>query len=122
MFKLRRSPSRQGMAVVAPGSQTGSQRMKVDIHSHFFPRIAREEAARLDSERARWWQVDGRDGQIMQGNQHFRPVRDVLWNSQRRVDMLDAQNIDIQVMCATPVMFGYEQPIERALPWAELMH
>ncbi|MNZ38167.1 Amidohydrolase [compost metagenome] len=25
-------------------------------------------------------------------------------------------------MCATPVMFGYDQPIERALPWAQLMN
>src|SRR5690625_863027 len=96
--------------------------MKVDIHSHFFPRIAQEEAARLDPERAPWLQVNGREGQIMQGNRPFRPVHDVLWDAQRRVDMLDEQSIDIQVMCATPVMFGYEQPIERALPWAQLMN
>lgn len=96
--------------------------MKVDIHSHFFPRIDQAEAARLDPERAPWLQVNGREGQIMQGNKHFRPVQDVLWDADRRVESLDEQSIDIQVMCATPVMFGYEQPIERALPWAQLMN
>ena len=39
--------------------------------------------------------------------------------------LLRHQPLDIavsQVMCATPVMFGYDQPIERALPWAQLMN
>lgn len=97
--------------------------MKVDIHSHFFPRIEQAEAARLDPERAPWLRVDGDGaGQIMQGSNEFRPVYEVLWDAQRRVELLDEQGIDIQVMCATPVMFGYDQPVDRALPWAELMN
>lgn len=35
---------------------------------------------------------------------------------------MDAQKVDIQVTCATPIMFGYEFPIERALPWAQRMN
>lgn len=96
--------------------------MKIDIHSHFFPTISQEEAARLDPERAPWLHTEGRRGQIMLGNKPFRPVHDVLWDPVRRLEHLDEQGLDIQVMCATPVMFGYDQPIERALPWAQLMN
>ena len=96
--------------------------MKIDIHSHFFPRITQAEAARLNPQRGPWLHTEGRQGQIMLGDKPFRPVHDVLWDPQRRVEHLDEQNLDIQVMCATPVMFGYDQPIERALPWAQLMN
>ena len=30
--------------------------MKIDMHSHFFPRVTREEAAALDAARAPWLQ------------------------------------------------------------------
>jgi aminocarboxymuconate-semialdehyde decarboxylase len=96
--------------------------MKIDMHSHFFPRIDRAEAARLCPHRAPWLHTEGRSGQIMVGEKAFRPVDDVLWDTSHRVDYLDEQEVDVQVMCATPVMFGYEQPIERALPWAQRMN
>lgn len=96
--------------------------MKIDIHSHFFPRITQAEAARLHPQRAPWLHTEGRHGQIMLGDKPFRPVHDVLWDAQRRIEHLDEQGLDAQVMCATPVMFGYDQPIERALPWAQLMN
>lgn len=96
--------------------------MKIDIHSHFFPRITQAEAARLNPQRGPWLHTEGRQGQIMLGDKPFRPVHDVLWDPQRRIEHLDEQNLDIQVMCATPVMFGYDQPVEKALPWAQLMN
>jgi len=96
--------------------------MKIDIHSHFFPRITQAEAARLHPQRAPWLHTEGRRGQIMLGDKPFRPVHDVLWDPVRRIEHLDEQGLDAQVMCATPVMFGYDQPIERALPWAQLMN
>jgi len=96
--------------------------MKIDIHSHFFPLISQAEAARLNPERAPWLQRDGRKGQIMVGDKAFRPVHDVLWDPQRRIEHLDEQGLDQQIMCATPVMFAYDAPIAKALPWAQLMN
>jgi aminocarboxymuconate-semialdehyde decarboxylase len=96
--------------------------MKIDIHSHFFPQISQQEAARLDVERAPWLATHGREGQIMLNEQPFRPVYDALWDANRRLELLDEQQIDIQIMCATPVMFAYDVAIERALPWAQLMN
>ena len=96
--------------------------MKIDIHSHFFPFITQAEAARLSPDRGPWLHASGRTGQIMVGDKPFRPVHDVLWDMNRRIDHLDEQGLDAQIMCATPVMFAYDAPIERALPWAQLMN
>ncbi|KFK97688.1 MULTISPECIES: amidohydrolase family protein [unclassified Serratia (in: enterobacteria)] len=96
--------------------------MKIDIHSHFFPQISQQEAARLDVEQAPWLATNGREGQIMLNDKPFRPVYDALWDANRRLELLDEQQIDIQIMCATPVMFAYDVAIERALPWAQLMN
>lgn len=96
--------------------------MKIDIHSHFMPRISQAEAAQLDPKRAPWLKVEGRSGQIMIGYQPFRPVNDLLWDAEQRLAYLDEQNLDVQIMCATPVMFGYDQPVSRVLPWARLMN
>jgi aminocarboxymuconate-semialdehyde decarboxylase len=96
--------------------------MKIDMHSHFFPTISQAEAARLSSDRGPWLHTSGRTGRIMVGDKPFRPVHDVLWDMNRRIEHLDEQGLDAQIMCATPVMFAYDAPIERALPWAQLMN
>jgi aminocarboxymuconate-semialdehyde decarboxylase len=35
---------------------------------------------------------------------------------------MDRDGIDVQVFCATPVMFSYAHPVERAAPWASRMN
>jgi aminocarboxymuconate-semialdehyde decarboxylase len=95
----------------------------IDMHTHFFPRITREEAAALDPQRAPWLQAnaDG-SGQIMTGDRPFRPVREVLWEPARRLEDMDRDGIDLQIFCATPVMFGYAYPADRALAWCQRMN
>jgi aminocarboxymuconate-semialdehyde decarboxylase len=97
--------------------------MIVDMHTHFFPPITREEAAGLDPDRAPWLETrpDG-TGQIMTGAKPFRPVQAPLWDAAVRIEQMDRDGIDVQVFCATPVMFGYAYPIERAAPWCERMN
>jgi len=98
--------------------------MKIDMHAHHFPRITREEAAALSAERAPWLRVDegGKTGQIMRADKPFRPVYDALWDPQARLAEMDAQGVDIQITCATPIMFGYEFSPEKVLPWAQRMN
>lgn len=95
--------------------------MKIDIHSHFFPRLSQADAVRLGPD-APWLRTEGRAGQIMRGDRPFRPVHEILWDSARRLDHLDEQGLDIQIMGATPVMFVYDAPIGRALPWTQRMN
>jgi len=96
----------------------------IDIHSHFFPRISQAEARAVDAERAPWLTVDadGKTGQIMLGDRPFRPVHDELWDPDARVRGLDAAGISLQIVCATPVMFGYAWEAPRAADWATRMN
>ena len=81
----------------------------IDMHSHFLPRISQAEAAAVNRERAPWLRVDpdGKTGQIMLDERPFRPVHEALWDPEARVAALDQAGIDLQGVCATPVMFGY---------------
>ena len=92
----------------------------IDMHSHFFPAMDAAYRARAEAERLPWLRDSGDGtGFIMTGSDTFRPVEDILWNPARRVEALDAQGIDIQIICATPIMFGYGRPAGEALDLAE---
>lgn len=95
----------------------------IDMHTHFFPRITREEAAQLDPQRAPWLRVDADgNGQIMTGDKPFRPVQAMLWEAARRLEAMDRDGIDVQIFCATPVLFGYAYPAAAARDWCARMN
>ncbi len=96
----------------------------IDMHSHFFPPITREEALAADAQRAPWLaaEPDAARGQIMLGDKPFRPVQRVLWDADARVAELDALGVQTQIVCATPVMFGYAWPAATTLAWAARMN
>ena len=96
----------------------------IDIHSHCFPQISREMAHAVDAERAPWLQIEpgGARGHIMLGDRAFRPVLPSLWDAQVRLAELDRQVLTMQVVCATPVMFGYAWPAAHAADWAARMN
>lgn len=96
----------------------------IDVHSHFFPRISQAEARSVDAELAPWLAIgpDARSGQIMLGERAFRPVNEELWDAEARVRALDAVGVELQVICATPVMFGYPWEAARAADWATIMN
>jgi aminocarboxymuconate-semialdehyde decarboxylase len=97
--------------------------MKIDIHAHFFPKITRETAATLDAASAPWLRIaaDG-SGHIMVGEQAFRPIDRALYDARLRLEELDAQGVDIQVNCATPIMFGYAHAPHAAAQWCARMN
>lgn len=96
----------------------------IDMHSHFFPLISRQEAAAMDAQKAPWLAVDdnGQEGQIMVGDQPFRPVYQALWDADYRLKEMDAQGVGLQIVCATPVMFGYTWDAAKAADWAVQMN
>jgi aminocarboxymuconate-semialdehyde decarboxylase len=101
-----------------------STNRRIDIHSHFFPHVSRQEAARFHGGSAPWLQVgpDGDTGSIMVGDQPFRPVYRALWDPAFRLHEMDQQGIDIQITCATPIMFGYTWQTAEAADWARRMN
>jgi aminocarboxymuconate-semialdehyde decarboxylase len=96
----------------------------IDMHAHCLPRIARSEAFAVDAERAPWLDVEpgGERGHIMLGERRFRPVTASLWDPAVRVAELDAQGVELQVVCATPVMFGYAWDAQKTADWARRMN
>ncbi|MCA0185950.1 MAG: amidohydrolase family protein, partial [Proteobacteria bacterium] len=93
------------------------------MHTHVFPRISREEAAALDPQVGPWLRIDeAGQGMIMRGEQAFRPVIPPLWDAQARLADMDRQGVDMQIVCATPIMFGYALEARRVMPWAERMN
>jgi aminocarboxymuconate-semialdehyde decarboxylase len=96
----------------------------IDIHAHCLPEITRAEAAAVDATRAPWLAIEpgGERGHIMVGDQRFRPVTASLWDPAVRVAELDAQGVALQIVCATPVMFGYAWPADVAADWARRMN
>ena len=96
----------------------------IDMHAHFFPPISADQARALAPEQAPWLAVDegGQTGQIMLGETPFRPVYQALWDPGYRVQELDQQGIALQLVCATPVLFGYAWQARRAADWAARMN
>lgn len=92
----------------------------IDMHSHFFPAMDAAYRARAEADGLPWLRdAGGGKGFIMQGAKEFRPVEDILWDPARRVEALDEQGIDLQILCATPIMFGYSRPAADALDSAQ---
>lgn len=101
-----------------------TRRRKIDMHAHHFPRIQQQDAAQLDPKTGPWLRIDasGKTGQIMAGNEPFRPINQVLWDGEARLAEMDEHGIDIQISCATPIMFAYSAKAEIAADWAQRMN
>lgn len=97
---------------------------KIDMHSHHFPRLSEKEGAALGNESSLWLSIDpnGETGQIMTGSKAFRPVERVLWDAHARLAQMDEQGVDIQLSCATPIMFRYSAPAAVAADWSARMN
>ncbi len=97
---------------------------KIDMHSHHFPQISCAEAQALGPGVGPWLQIDsgGDAGHIMLGDKAFRPVTRVLWDAHARLAELDAQGVDVQISCATPVMFAYAVGAPLAADWSRRMN
>jgi len=96
----------------------------IDMHSHFFPLITQKEAAAVDAQLAPWLAAEtgASTGQIMLGDKPFRPVYQALWDPDYRLKEMDEQGIGLQIVCATPVMFGYSWEAAKAADWSSRMN
>jgi aminocarboxymuconate-semialdehyde decarboxylase len=95
----------------------------IDIHAHFFPESWPDLAVRFGSQDWPWMKPLG-DGEamVMLGNREFRGITQVCWDPTLRVEDLDRQGVDLQVISATPVLFSYNRPAEQALEVARIFN
>src|SRR5215831_2163776 len=112
MQELRHPSPREGISVQA-----------IDIHAHFFPESWPDFEARFSSANWPWMKPLG-DGEamIMVGNREFRRITQVCWDPTRRLEDLERQGIDLQVISATPVLFSYDRPVQQALEAARFFN
>lgn len=88
----------------------------VDIHSHFLPRTWPDLAARFGG--ADWPSMkhlgEGK-AMLMLGEKEFRPVTSACWDPAVRLEAMDRDGVDVQIMCVTPLLFAYHRPAAQAL-------
>ena len=95
----------------------------IDMHSHFFPESWPDLAQRFGTPDWPWMKQLG-DGKamVMVGDREFRPVTAACWDVDVRLADMDRDGIDIELLCATPVLFAYQRKPEEALACAELFN
>jgi aminocarboxymuconate-semialdehyde decarboxylase len=95
----------------------------IDIHAHFLPERWPDLAERFGTPDWPWMRHDepGR-ATLMRGEREFRPVYDACWNAARRLEEMDRDGVDLQVISATPILFAYDRPAEHAAECARLFN
>lgn len=97
--------------------------MIIDMHSHFVPQSWPDLGARYGGDD---WpgirHIEPGKAMLTVGARDFRPVHDVLWDAGRRLEAMERDGIDVQVLCATPFLFGYQRQPEHALGCAQLFN
>ena len=58
----------------------------------------------------------------MVGDRFFRHIDSACWDPEVRLQEMDRDGIDLQVISVTPVLFAYERPVEHALDCAQLLN
>ena len=95
----------------------------IDIHSHFFPESWPDFAARFGTPDWPWLKhLGGGEGMVMLGNREFRRIKQSCWDPAVRLEELDRQGVDLQMISATPVLFAYDRPAEQALEVAKIFN
>ncbi|MFN8059868.1 MAG: amidohydrolase family protein [Vicinamibacterales bacterium] len=88
----------------------------VDIHSHFFPEAVPDFAGRFGTSGWPWVRRDGETrATIMIDEREFRPITSACWDVDVRLEDMDRDGVDLQILCATPLMFAYDRPAPHAM-------
>jgi hypothetical protein len=48
---------------------------------------------------------------LMLGEEEFRPVNHRCWDIEQRVTDMNTDNIDVQIISNTPILFQYHRPV-----------
>ena len=95
----------------------------IDMHSHFFPEQWPDLAARFGTPDWPWIKHLGEGrAMVMLGQREFRPIYAACWDAVVRLEEMDRDQIDLQILCATPVLFAYGRPAAHALECARMFN
>jgi aminocarboxymuconate-semialdehyde decarboxylase len=94
-----------------------------DIHTHFFPKSWPDLAARFGT--PDWpWMKHTEPGQaiVMLGDREFRQITSACWDVNVRLEDMERDGIDFQIISATPVLFAYGRDPKQALDCARMFN
>ena len=95
----------------------------VDIHTHFSPNSWPDLAARYGTPNWPWIKhTEPGKADIMVGDRFFRHIYSACWDPEIRLQEMDRDGIDLQIISATPVLFAYERAAGHALDCAQLFN
>ncbi len=95
----------------------------IDIHNHFVPQNWPDLEERFGTSDWPCIRHTAPDkAVIMLGDRRFREINSACWDPEVRLQQMDRDGIDIQVISATPVLFGYDRPAAHALECARLFN
>lgn len=113
MPQLRHGPPRQGLTRVGT----------IDVHTHYVPNAWPDLSTRAGPGVWPSLRVDSeRDAMIMLGDAEFRRVGADCWDAAARLDDMDADDVDIQVVSPTPVFFAYDKSGDEAVKVARIFN
>jgi len=95
----------------------------IDIHNHFFPRTWPDLSARYGTPDWPWIKhTETGKAEIMVGDRFFRQIYSACWDPEVRLQEMDRDGVEMQIMSATPVLFAYDRSAEHALDCARLFN
>ena len=95
----------------------------IDMHSHFFPERWPDLAERFGTPDWPWLKhTEAGRGMVMLGDKEFRPITSLCWDPAARIEDMDRQGVDLQLICATPVLFAYQRPAQHAAECAQIFN
>ncbi len=95
----------------------------IDLHNHYFPREWPDLAARFGTPDWPWIKhTELGKADIMVGDRFFRHIYSACWDPEKRLEEMDRDGVDMQVISSTPVLFAYDRPAEHALDCACLFN
>jgi aminocarboxymuconate-semialdehyde decarboxylase len=95
----------------------------IDIHNHFFPESWPDLAARYGSPNWPWIKhTEPGKADVMVGDKFFRHIYSACWDPDVRLQEMERDSVDLQIISATPVLFAYDRSPEHALDCAELFN
>ncbi|WP_068545827.1 amidohydrolase family protein [Thalassotalea crassostreae] len=95
----------------------------VDIHSHFFPKTWDDLQAKFGGNDWPWLRhTEDNKAMLMKGDKEFRPIYSACWEPAVRLEEMDRDGVDKQIISATPILFAYEKPVDQALYCAQIFN
>ena len=95
----------------------------IDMHTHFVPRTWPDLSVRFGGDDWPGIRHTGPGKAMLTVGEHdFRPVESALWDADERLATMDRDGIDVQVLCSTPFLFGYQRPADQGLAAAKMFN